>query len=364
MALVTFEQPPFLLSGEEAEQRRQALAEEGVAWVPLRYHKRPALLSTLYDIVRGALRCLRLCLEAKARLVHARGTVPAAMGYLASRLGGALFLNDADGPLSEEYVDAGVWSRGGLAHVLTRRAEAVFLRSADKVAVLSAKRRAEIAHLVRGEITLLPCAVDTSHFIPEPLSGFREEMGLDGVVFVYAGKAGGWYLTDAMLDFVCAAKRVFGGASLLVLTTEEQSPFPRLASARKVFCVLRRASREEMPGYLSSCDVGLSFVLPAPSKRACSPVKNGEYLSCGLPIVTTPRIGDYSELVSERAVGVVVETLDEAGYQDAAAALETLLRDPSLKQRCRAVAKAEVGLSEIVIPRYLHLYEQLLGAPK
>jgi hypothetical protein len=102
-------------------------------------------------------------------------------------------------------------------------------------------------------------------------------------------------------------------------------------------------------------------VLPAPSKTACSPVKNGEYLACGLPIVTTTAIGDYTSLVVRRRVGVVVESLDQSGYEKATRALRDVLTDPLHSARCRETACAEVGLNEIVIPRYLELYRGLLG---
>jgi hypothetical protein len=62
-------------------------------------------------------------------------------------------------------------------------------------------------------------------------------------------------------------------------------------------------------------------------------------------------------------VGVVVPTLDDSGYREAAAELRRLLREPDLARRCREVARAEVGLYEVVIPRYLRLYAELLGPP-
>jgi hypothetical protein len=119
-----------------------------------------------------------------------------------------------------------------------------------------------------------------------------------------------------------------------------------------------------MPGHLSAADVGLSFILPAPSKRACSPVKNGEYLACGLPVVTTAGIGDYSELVSGQRVGVVVNALDAGTIEGSAGNLRELMREgAALRTRCRQAACSHAGLTEIVLPRYRQLYGGLLGGP-
>jgi glycosyltransferase involved in cell wall biosynthesis len=210
---------------------------------------------------------------------------------------------------------------------------------------------------------VLPCAVDTVHFAPDPAARerLRRELGLAGTVLVYAGKSGGWYLTDAMLDFAAVAREVLGEVSLLVLTTEPPEGFARAAAARGLALSVRRAARDEMPAFLSAGDAGLSFVLSAPSKAACSPVKNGEYLACGLPIVTTPGIGDYSDLVSEERVGVVVGAMETEAYRRGAETLGELLADPRLRSRCRAVAKRRVGLDEVVVPRYVAIYDALLG---
>src|SRR5262249_14370542 len=145
------------------------------------------------------------------------------------------------------------------------------------------------------------------------------------------------------------------------LTTQDPARFLHPASSRGLRCIVRTAGRDDVPRFLSASDAGLSFVLPAPSKRACSPIKNGEYLACRVPIVTTAEIGDYSDLVRRRRVGAVVDELGPEGYRRASASLRDLLVDPGLPHRCRAAALEEVGMEEIVVPRYLALYRELLG---
>ena len=43
---------------------------------------------------------------------------------------------------------------------------------------------------------------------------------------------------------------------------------------------------------------------------ACSPIKNGEYWACGLPVITPSDIGDDSEILKESGLGIVVEDID------------------------------------------------------
>lgn len=362
MGLVTFEQEPWALEPAALADTRMALHREGVLWMPFRYHKRPRLLATLFDVLYGAWVCSRTGANRGVRLFHGRGTVAAALSHLSARLSHARFFNDADGPLSDEYADAGVWRSGSVEHRLTRRVERHLLRVADAVAVLTTHRRDEVKALVSGEVTVLPCGVDTDHFRfrEDDRRAHRLALGLTGRVLVFAGKAGGWYLTEAMLDFVSTAAKVLGDSSLLVFTNDDPTRFTIGAAARGIRCVVRNATRAEMPGLLSAGDVGLSLRLSTPSAAAASPVKNGEYLACGLPVVTTPGIGDYSDLVQRRAVGVVVRCLDATGYREASGVLAGLLEDSGLRSRCREAAVAEVSLAGLVLPRYRRLYHSLL----
>jgi glycosyltransferase involved in cell wall biosynthesis len=368
MGLVTFEQAPFGVKATERSTVAAALAAEGIEWHPLTYHATPPVLSTAFDALTGFVRGLGLARSRGVRLFHSRGTVPAAPAWAAAGAARRLFFYDADGPLSEEYADAGVWAKDSLPYRLTRGCEGVFARSADRLAVLTSSRAQSLRALLGREVDVVPCAVETSHFVFDPAARarVRDQLGLSGTVLVYAGKWGGWYAVPEMLDFVAVARRALGDIRLLVLTRDPEERFASAAAERSLRDILtvRTATRDEMPGYLSAADVGLSFVTPFPSKTAASPVKNGEYLACGLPIVTTPRIGDYSALVARREVGVVLDDLDAPSFSKACAALPVLLADPGLRSRCREAAVGEVGLQEVVLPRYLRIYESLLGRPE
>jgi len=361
LGLVTYESGP-----PDAADAAQ-LRDQGISWYPLSYHRRPPLVSTLWDALRGLRLCLGLKRQLGVKLFHSRGSVPAAPAMAAAAMTGARFFYDADGPLSEEYVDAGLWSNRSLGYLLTRAAERRFLRSADAVAVLTQERRRALSRWTQKPITVLPCGVDTDHFTYrfDARERIRREIGLDGTVMVYAGKWGGWYAVEEMMDFIVVARDHFPRLHLLVLTREPPDRFHAAATRRGLAdaLIVREATRETMPQYLSAADVGLSFVRPLPSKTACSPVKNAEYLACGLPIVTPHQIGDYSELVARNRVGVVLRALEPTAYADAAVGLRDLLNDAALKSRCRTTAENEMGLNQVVVPKYLQIYRDLIGVP-
>lgn len=364
-AAVTFEQPEWRLARAEERELQRELAREGLVWYPLRYHKRPPVVATGLDIAAGTRAALALAVRLGARAFHGRGTVPGAMALLAAAVTRRRFFYDADGPLSQEYVDAGIWDAGSLPHRMTRWFEGRSFRRADAVAVLTERRRLEVQGQTRSRVAVLPCAVALDRFADQREAGRRlkQELRLTGSVLVYAGKAGGWYLTDTMFDFAAEFQKVAGALTVLVLTSQEPSRFLRPAADRSVHCVVRHATHREVPGYLAAADAGLSFVLEAPSKTACSPVKNGEYLAAGLPIVTTPAVGDYSDWIATDRVGIVARPSAPDGLRRAATELQQLLCDATLADRCRAAARERVSLEDVVVPRYQGIYERMLGHP-
>ena len=368
IGLITFEQSRWRMTAEERRTKQKDLASEGINWHPLRYHKTPAVLSTLYDIGVGSLMATSLALRSRATLVHGRSSVSCAMASVAAKLAGARLFVDADGPLAQEYVDARVWKEGSVAHRLTEWGERKAMELADVVAVLTSHRARQVAPWIPNgtPVYVLPCAVDIDRFrpMPERRRALRDELGLRGTVFVYAGKPGGWYDTEEMVAFVSAAKDVFGSLTLLVLTGEDPEAFAALCQDAGVPMVSRAVPPAEMPAYLSSADVGLCFLKPFPSKLACSPIKLGEYLACGLPVVSTSGCGDYDGLIESESTGVVVANSRRDAYPESVRKLDRLLKEPGIHERCRGAAAKWVGLDEVVIPRYAEAYRRLIGSAR
>jgi glycosyltransferase involved in cell wall biosynthesis len=364
LGLITFEQPRWRMTAEQSEAKKQQLASEGIEWHPLSYHKWPPVFSTLYDIGVGSLAATKLAKGSASTVVHGRSSVSSAIAAIAARVAGARLFVDADGPLSQEYVDAGVWKEGSIGHRLTAWGERRAMEVADVVAVLTSHRKREVAPwLPETPVYVLPCAVDLNRFRPvvESRQRLRRELGLTGTVFVYAGKPGGWYDTDEMLAFLGAAKEVFDTLTLLVLTKEDTAAFSAACERAQVRLVVREVVPTEMPAYLSSADVGLCFLRPFRSKLSCSPIKIGEYLACGLPVVSTSGCGDYDRLIEAESIGIVVANSEREAYPGAARELERLLKEPGIQDLCRDAARRWVGLDEVVAPRYTEIYRSLTG---
>lgn len=368
--LLTFERR--MPTRAQRSELRRALAAEGVRWQARRYHRRPSLPATAYDVLVGALTAALICVRQGVAVVHARSHVAAAMAWPVHALLRRRLLFDVRGLLAEEYTDVGHWKADGLAARLTRRLERFFLREATAVVVLTDVIRKElVAAAAPGgsspDITVIPCCVDTAPYAAalRERQSIRARLGWqDRLVVAYVGKIGTWYLPEETAAFFAALARENERSFLRVLTQSDAAP---LALALERLGVPRthweagRVPPSEVPTLLAGADVGLSFILPSPSKRASSPTKVAEYLAAGLPVVANAGIGDCDALLASNRVGVLVEDLSAEGHRRAARALQELRADPALGERCRRVAEEQLSLARVGGPRYAGVYERLLA---
>ncbi|MBK7801067.1 MAG: hypothetical protein IPJ55_00025 [Chloracidobacterium sp.] len=99
-----------------AEMKRE-MAEKGIEWHCLAYHKKLSVLATSYDILAGAMFIRRMINAGDIDILHGRVHVPTLMGAIARRLSRhkPKLLFDIRGFFPEEYTDAGIWPENGFA---------------------------------------------------------------------------------------------------------------------------------------------------------------------------------------------------------------------------------------------------------
>lgn len=374
ITVLSFEKP--VRSADEDARDREAtgrdLAARGIEWIRLRYHKRPSLPATLFDIASGIRRIVQDHRRRPFELLHARGYVPAAIALGVKKRTGIPFLFDIRGLQAEEYADAGHWNPRGLRFRLTKRVEQSVLRNADGLVTLTEAIRPVLRGFggIRQRPALppwsvIPSCVDLDHFKFDPVARqrVRNRLGVgDRPVLVYSGSVGTWYLLDEMLDFYAAARDQWPGLFFLALVNRDPEAVSEALRARGIapsdFSVTW-ARHEEMPAYLSAADAGVAFIRPCLSKQSSSPTKYAEYLACGLPFAASARVGDVDDLLLRTSAGALVSTHSRQEYDAAASRLRTIATAAN-RDRWRAVAEREFSVPARACPAYRDLYTRIL----
>lgn len=351
--LLTFEAEVW----NKTEQRRTSaeLKRDGISWRSLRYHKRPAMPATLWDVLAGAFRIIK----SRPDVVHARGHVPMAMAMLGSKPAGARMIFDIRGLLADEYVDAGNLRAGCAGYRMLKWVERAGMRSADGIVVLTERMRDWVkAHGAEAAIEVIPCCVD--------LSKFPERNGSSGGNdLVYAGSVTGLYLLEEMGRFFMAWKRLRPDSVFRVLTGAPADHVRSVLAPLGIGAgdlVIERVSPDDVPGRLARASAGLSFRKATFSQIAASPTKIPEYLAAGLPVVLNRGIGDTDKIIEKGRVGVIIDDLSAGSIEKAAAELAGLTSDPGLPERCRRLALDQFDLATVGGKRYRDLYSRVLPA--
>ena len=372
--LLTFEKRQASPSEEKQQkvQLKQELSQHGIDWHYLRYRKTPMVPATAWDVFLGLLCSTYLVIAKRIQVIHARSYIPALMALFLKRLFGVQFIFDMRGLWADERADAGQCTRDSLEYKAIKLLERACLKAADCVVVLTHKVKGilENSAPLQGcntPIEVIPCCVDTGKFMVD--EGYRQqrrrELGWIGkTVLVYAGSLGGFYLAEEMVDFFAVGLSNHPDLHFLVLTHSDHRLIADVFQAKGIsadsYTVLT-AMPNEVARYLSLADVGISFRKPSYSQVASSPTKLGEYLACGLPIITNRGIGDSEEFIKSHSVGVIVSDFNELAYMNALTSIIHMLSSngSALRQHCRTVAIRFLSLHNRGVEGYRTVYRHL-----
>ncbi|EMR03703.1 glycosyltransferase [Cesiribacter andamanensis] len=373
----------ILVSAEKEENFRQHQASiaalirekggERLQWEPLRYHKRPPVLSTLWDIGAMYRQVQRLLKRYDVQLLHCRSYISALIGLRVKRRFGIPFLFDMRGFWVEERVEGGLWK---LENPLYRQVyrffkqkEREFFKEAAAVVSLTEAGKAIIREnrWTSAPIEVIPCCADLDFFSYERVSetdkaAARQTLGVQAGdrIVSYLGSLGTWYMLDEMLDFFAVLLAAHPRYTFLFITKDDPRQVYSAARQKgidptKIKVVA--ASRQEVPVLACLSDFSVFFIRPSFSKQASSPTKHAELLGLGIPVFCNAGVGDTDAVTRAVHPGLLIPALDSETFSQSIARLPEILAMP--RESLRLVAQEQYSLTEGV-EKYKTLYHALL----
>ena len=284
-------------------------------------------------------------------------------------LGGAMLAERLAVPLVLEVnaplVDEQARYRGLALAEVAAGIERDVARRAAAVLCVSSSLRDRIARLRGGDegVHLFPNAVDTDRFRPHPARG-ETERGDARPTIVFTGSFKPWHGVQDLLD---AFARAFGPVGRARLLLVGDGPERRRLEERALSLGIRphveftgAVSHERIPALLADADIAAAPYPPV-SDFYFSPLKVGEYMAAGLPVVASS-CGDLDPLLRDGESAVRVPPGDVGSL---ASALGRLAADPGLRRRlgeaARRIAVEHLSLAGST-DRLLRLLEQVRGA--
>lgn len=165
---------------------------------------------------------------------------------------------------------------------------------------------------------VIPCTLNADFNTDFPkeneLISIKKEIGLDeeDIVMVYSGSSAGWQSFSLVEQVMQKVMEGNPKLKLLWLTNDlnNNSEFVKKYRNRIITNWLKPA---DVRRYLLAADYGILFREQSTTNKVASPVKFAEYLSCGLKIIISKNLGDFSQFTKENQCGITEESLNSIG---------------------------------------------------
>ncbi|SFT66654.1 Glycosyltransferase involved in cell wall bisynthesis [Lishizhenia tianjinensis] len=300
--------------------------EAKIHWYPQSYRKNPPVISSFLDIKKMEKIALSICNRYPIAFVHCRSYMSALAAVTLRKKKGLDFLFDMRGFWADERVDGKIWN---LKHPLYKsiykffkKKEIEFLNTAKHTVSLTHNAKTEILQwenvkLKENDISVIPCCVNTDLFNPleiveKEIIATKEKLEIASSDFIlgYVGSLGTWYMLPEMMALYANLRRSKQKPVFLFVSKED--PEYILSEAKKLNIpieeiIVTSCLHHEVPLYMSIFDLSVFFILPAYSKKASSPVKQGELMAMGIPLICNAGVGDTDKIITEAGAGLVLK---------------------------------------------------------
>lgn len=357
--LLSFERSRHLEDTERFEQAQQKIRRADLEWTPLRYHNRPSLPGTAWDLIQGYGHGSRILKENDIDAIHGRGHIPTFLAMALAQRHDQDLVFDMRGFWADARVDGGHWSTRSPVYRAVKHLEERSLGTASNVVVLSHEARDVLVDrwgLDPSRVHVIPTCVDLDLFEPRP------DLDPDAPTTMgYVGSATGKYGFEHVARAFSILKEREPEARFSILN---EGSHDRIRTILRDHAIpledvhLRALPHDEVPDAIGRMDIATYFLPSTFSAKANSPTKLGEFLAMGCPCLTNRGIGDIEAIVGNNDVGVLVDEPTTAQLKQGIDRILKLKDDPELPQRCRRVAEEWFSLTKGV-NAYNQVYREI-----
>lgn len=288
----------------------------------------------------------------KITTLHAWCTPAGMIGYILTLFTKTELIIDSYEPHAEAMVENGAWKKNGIAFKLLFYFEKLQTQKANYLIATTESMKLyakEKYNHTKNNFSVKPACVDLNLFSDSNIKNKKllEELNLENkITCVYAGKFGGIYLDKEVFDFFKIAENYWGEHfRVLILSSHSSTEIEqksKLSNLNSHTIVNKFVPHTKIADYIGLADFAITPVKSVPTKKHCTPIKDGEYWALGLPVVITKNISDDSDIIKENNIGSILEELTNEGYLKSIVEIDAILKNNSrneLYEKIRPVAE-------------------------
>lgn len=356
--IVSFEKN---LKSELIKKIEKLLFENNIYWYKLKYHKKPKIISSLYDITYCILLLIFLIKKNNIKLVHSRSYLPTFIALTLKYIYKFKLIFDMRGFWADERVDGNIWKKNSLIYKITKKIENLLLSKSNHIVTLTDKSKFILTKqfkIQQNKITVIPTCVDLKQF---NISKQNNKKNNKPFIVGYHGSIGTWYEFNKVLIFFKQFQKKINNSKLYIISKVNKKIILEYLNQYNINYAdvyIKSCDHDQIHNYIKYFDLNVFFIKKCFSKTASCPTKFAESLSMGIPVVTGSEIGDVDKifLKTNNQIGYIIRDFNTNEINNSINHILKLKEDIKNKQICFDIAKKYFDLN-IALSQYENLYK-------
>jgi len=349
------------------------LNNNGIKWTTIVYSNKIPFVSTALTLQKVYKIAKILFVKNKFDLIHFRGYTLGNTVRKLKRKFRIPVIFDMRSFLPDERVLGGMWNLKNPLHLCIYKyfkfLEGRFFKEFERTISQTNLGKKTIRDWgfseVNTKIEVVPCCADLDFFDfnkhNNPNMQVRRDLNIstDDFILGYVGSVGTWYCLDDMMSFFKVLLQRKPTAKFVFLSPVDPKGVFDLATSLGVDSNSIRAQfidRKLMPSYISVFDWSIFFIKPGIGKAASCPVKHGELMGMGVPVVANTKVGDIDLIVGQEASGLIVNLFSDNEYE---LVVEGMRNFSCSKSKIREIATKYYDL-ESGVQAYCRIYNEII----
>jgi len=300
---------------------KKDLLKLNIYWKYNKFSENFGKFGKIYDLIKMFLISIDIVLSKNIKIIHCRSHIPSLVGLILKKIFKIKLIFDFRGLWVEERFDYNIWYKKNILHKfyfkIFKYLELKILNNSDYIICLTNSIKPYLNKLLfkNVPINVIPCCADYNFFkkrkISKNLVKKKLKITNDSIVIGYAGSINKVYLIKKMILFFINLKKIKKKLTFIFVTPHinelkkiiDRNFDKEIYQSIKIF----EADRKNVPYYLSSFDVMVSFIKKSFSRKAMSPTKMFESFAAGVPFICNKGIGDVDSIMNKYKTGVLAE---------------------------------------------------------
>lgn len=233
---------------------------------------------------------------------------------------------------------------------------------------VAAKKEIETKSLLSSNklVNVIPCCTDTDryYFISDQRRQATKELlnlNRDAYVVGYLGSMSVLYMIPELVKIFAIIKKLKPTAVLLVISKSDPELILKELNKNELSkndVIIKSVSFKDVPDNLAAFDISISLKSMTFGNIGTSPVKLGECLCSGIPVISSDGVGDVTQITERLNAGYIIKGYSKNDFEEFSKAFDTIeqIDRKELSEKATEFYSLGKGVSD-----YEEVYKKLIG---